>query len=93
LIGADCKNQQYGNTTGSRRTNANGYNTEQPKRSHGLTLVHRLYERNLAVMAALVIHSSKSHTATRLIFMLSSYNLTHCTLMTRLSLGKHNSRY
>lgn len=32
----------------------NGYNTEQPKRSHGITHVHQFYtRRNLAVMAAL----------------------------------------
>ncbi len=71
----------------------NGYNTEQPKRSHGITHVHQFYtKRNLAVMAALVNNSSKSHYRHTLNFMLSSYNLTHSTLMTRIIFKANNNK-
>jgi len=60
---------------------------------YGITHVHQFYtKRNLAVMAALVNNSSKSHYRHTLNFMLSSYNLTHSTLMTRIIFKANNNK-
>jgi hypothetical protein len=60
---------------------------------YGITHVHQFYtRRNLAVMAALVNNSSKSHYRHTLNFMLSSYNLTHSTLMTRIIFKANNNK-
>ncbi|MEP0805624.1 MAG: DNA methylase [Chloroflexota bacterium] len=66
-----------------------GFNTQQPRESHGLTHVHHFYtRRNLWALAAVhhrILHSSLSDAIkSRLIFLLSSYNMTHSTKMTRM---------
>ena len=49
----------------------NGYNTEQPKRSHGVTHVHQFYtRRNLAVLAAISYNASSKFGKAR--FLLTS---------------------
>ena len=69
-----------------------GDKTREPIRL-GITHVHQFYtKRNLAVMAALVNNSSKSHYRHTLNFMLSSYNLTHSTLMTRIIFKANNNK-
>jgi len=63
-----------------------GYNTEQPKVSHGLTHVHHFYtKRNLWVLGALRATARGAHRISQLISLLiEAYDLTHSTLMTRL---------
>ena len=62
-----------------------GFNTRQPKGSHGITHVHHFYtKRNLWILSALreEIKSCRFHH--QLSFLISSYDLTHSTLMTRI---------
>ncbi len=63
-----------------------GYNTRQPIGSHGITHVHRFYtKRNLWILTALASKSSANRRIMALLRLLvSSYNLTHSTLMSRL---------
>ncbi len=66
-----------------------GFNTQQPRESHGLTHVHHFYtRRNLWALAAVsqrVMASELPHALkTRLMFLISSYNMTHSTKMTRI---------
>ncbi len=66
-----------------------GYNTRQPMESHGLTHVHHFYtRRNLWALAAIhhsVIQGKLPHRLKmRLLFLVSSYNMTHSTRMTRM---------
>lgn len=57
-----------------------GYNTEQPKRSHGLTHVHHFYtKRNLHVMASLI---AKAKNVSFVLFLLSSIS-NHINIMRR----------
>lgn len=67
----------------------NGFNTQQPRESHGLTHVHHFYtRRNLWALAAVHYHivysTLSSAIKSHLIFLLSSYNMTHSTKMTRM---------
>jgi adenine-specific DNA methylase len=65
-----------------------GYNTRQPRISHGITHVHHFYtKRNLFVLAALTnfirtIDNSRMGKCLR--FLISSYDFTHSTKMTRM---------
>lgn len=63
-----------------------GYNTEQPKVSHGLTHVHHFYtKRNLWVLGAATGRISLLHrVASTMLLLISSYNLTHSTIMSRI---------
>ncbi len=69
-----------------------GDKTREPIRL-GITHVHQFYtRRNLAVLAALINKSSKSQYHNTLNYMLSSYNLTHSTLMTRIIFKANNNK-
>jgi DNA modification methylase/DNA-directed RNA polymerase subunit RPC12/RpoP len=60
-----------------------GYNTEQPKRSHGITHVHHFYtKRNLWVLSSLIGFSKKSSSQSTILFLLSSINI-HINKMRR----------
>jgi len=62
----------------------NGYNTEQPKRSHGITHVHQFYtRRNLAVLAAI---SHKALTS-RFNIVFQSINATLTSKIVRYNMG------
>jgi len=64
-----------------------GFNTQQPRISHGLSHVHHFYtQRNLWALATLhrVLAKSRLDIQQRLRFWASSYNMTHSTLMTRI---------
>ncbi len=65
-----------------------GFNTAQPKSSHGLTHVHHFYtNRNLYVLSKLYSYLNalgNKEITSRIVFMVSSYNLTHSTKMTRI---------
>ncbi len=66
-----------------------GFNTKQPRESHGLTHVHHFYTRRnlwaLAVLHYKILQSNLFHILKmRLFFLVSSYNLIHSTKMTRL---------
>ena len=62
-----------------------GFNTRQPKASHGITHVHHFYtKRNLWILSALREKARKSSMADSLSFLINAYDLTHSTLMTRL---------
>lgn len=62
----------------------NGYNTEQPKRSHGITHVHQFYtKRNLAVLTAI---SHKALTS-RLKIVFQSINATLTSKLVRYNMG------
>jgi len=66
-----------------------GFNTQQPKISHGLTHVHHFYtKRNLSIIAYIrnFIEFSNLNTKNKdlLMFILSSYNMAHSTKMTRM---------
>jgi rubredoxin len=66
-----------------------GFNTQQPRESHGLTHVHHFYtHRNLRVLATTYAKVEKSNLdipiKAKLRFLVSSYNLTHSTRMTRI---------
>ena len=65
-----------------------GYNTEQPKRSHGITHVHHFYtKRNLFCLSTikyLANNKISTEMRKRIFFLLSSYNLTHSTKMSRI---------
>ena len=61
----------------------NGFNTEQPKRSHGLINVHHFYtRRNIVLLSLLLEKSVKSDNKYALIFLLSSINI-HINKMRR----------
>jgi DNA modification methylase len=69
-----------------------GDKTREPIRL-GITHVHQIYtRRNLAVLAALINNSSKSQYHNTLNYMLSSYNLAHSTLMTRIIFKANNNK-
>jgi DNA modification methylase/uncharacterized protein YbaR (Trm112 family) len=62
-----------------------GYNTEQPKRSHGITHVHHFYtKRNLYIFSYLY-HSTKKNKTSLIIFQ--SAVATLCSKLTRYNLG------
>ncbi len=66
-----------------------GFNTQQPRESHGLTHVHHFYTRRnlwaLAVVHHHILQSQLPHwLKMRLLFLVSSYNMTHSTKMTRM---------
>lgn len=62
-----------------------GYNTEQPKRSHGITHVHHFYtKRNLQVLSS-IYHYSQSNKTNLLIFQ--SVVATLCSKLARYNLG------
>ncbi len=66
-----------------------GFNTAQPKESHGLTHVHHFYtKRNLSVIAYIQNFIKLCNISTKskdlLLFILSSYNMAHSTKMTRM---------
>jgi len=62
-----------------------GFNTRQPRLSHGITHVHHFYQkRSLMILSTLrqAIHASQLQR--QLSFLINSYDLTHSTLMTRI---------
>ncbi|NSW92059.1 MAG: DNA methylase [Firmicutes bacterium] len=60
-----------------------GYNTEQPKRSHGITHVHHFYyKRNLYALATFFEYLNKYSMKIPLKFLLSSFNI-HINKMRR----------
>jgi len=65
-----------------------GFNTSQPRISHGLTNVHHFYtRRNLFILSrlnSLINDLCDTAVNSRIKFMISSYNLTHSTKMTRI---------
>ena len=62
-----------------------GYNTKQPKVSHGITHTHHFYtKRNLGVLAALRNLTNTSGFRHALSFLLNSYDPVHSTVMTRI---------
>jgi len=66
-----------------------GINTRQPLVSHGIEYVHQFYShRNLIVLASIyeAINEKKysNQLKNHLLFLISSYNLTHSTIMTRI---------
>lgn len=66
-----------------------GFNTQQPRTSHGLTHAHHFYtKRTLWALAATNLTLENANLVTglkaRLRFLISSYNLTHSTKMTRI---------
>ena len=65
-----------------------GYNTEQPKRSHGLTHVHHYYtKRNLWVISYLM----KKITDYRIMIILQSINPSLSSKLTRYNLGNRGN--
>ncbi len=59
-----------------------GYNTEQPKKSHGITHVHHFYtRRNLHVISDL---NDITKNAPEIYMVKSAYDLTHSTTMSRM---------
>lgn len=69
-----------------------GYNTEQPRRSHGITHVHLFYtKRNLFVLSYLMEKIRKKGNKA-LAFLVQSYNLTHSTKMSRIIFKKGNNK-
>lgn len=69
-----------------------GYNTEQPKQSHGITYVHHFYtKRNLFALAALnhVINKSKLKMPLKLVFQ--SFCATLSSKLARYNLGKRGN--
>ncbi|MCM8899928.1 site-specific DNA-methyltransferase [Caldicoprobacter algeriensis] len=71
-----------------------GYNTEQPKKSHGITHVHHFYtKRNLAALS-LLRHKMQVLAKNRRIieFLIESYDLTHSTKMSRIIFKSNNNK-
>lgn len=63
----------------------NGFNTRQPKESHGVEFVHQFYtRRNLHILSALRKKARSSRYPREIAFLINSYDLTHSTLMSRL---------
>ena len=63
----------------------NGFNTRQPKESHGVEFVHQFYtRRNLHILSALRKRALSSRYPREIAFLINSYDLTHSTLMSRL---------
>ncbi|MFC1776118.1 DNA methyltransferase [Pseudomonadota bacterium] len=62
-----------------------GVNTEQPRRSHNVNYMHQFYSaRNLYVLTALREIAEQFPYARQLKFLISSYDLSHSTKMTRM---------
>ncbi|MDY0362573.1 MAG: DNA methyltransferase [Desulforegulaceae bacterium] len=62
-----------------------GYNTRQPKSSHGVYFVEDFYtKRNLYAISMLRKNLPKGRIGKALNFLINSYDLTHSTLMTRI---------
>ena len=67
----------------------NGVNTEQPRKSHGVEYLHQFYTaRNLAVLNKLRAIAKDSNYRKQLLFLISSYDLSHSTKMTRIIFKK-----
>mgnify|MGYP006081333529 CR=1 FL=1 len=66
-----------------------GVNTEQPRRSHGVEYIHQFYTaRNLYVLERLRGFANESACKQQLLFLISSYDLSHSTKMTRIIFKK-----
>ncbi|TMP55064.1 DNA methyltransferase [Pseudoalteromonas sp. S1612] len=64
-----------------------GYNTKQPKTSHGIEVIKDFYtKRNLIVLSTLRanIQNKPKRLKSALSFLINSYDLTHSTIMSRL---------
>jgi hypothetical protein len=67
----------------------NGVNTEQPRKSHGVEYLHQFYTaRNLVVLNKLRAIANESNYRKQLLFLISSYDLSHSTKMTRIIFKK-----
>lgn len=66
-----------------KSTLPNGFNTRQPKESHGVDRVYQFYtRRNLHILSALREKAGKARNSHSIQFLINSYDLTHSTLMT-----------
>ena len=66
-----------------------GINTEQPRRSHGIEYIHQFYTaKNLYILEKLRELARNSVCKQQLLFLISSYDLSHSTKMTRIIFKK-----